>query len=211
MSWSRREGALLQGPKPRACAVPALPSLLWSDRWSHALPSLLWSHALPSLLEAVGPSQLGAWLLGAWWLGANCALGGALGSAVGIAGGIAGGAILIAMWCSLAAERRAYDEANKQRIEKENSMRDALVKQREQEAEEEYRHLMRTPIANGGLRFTARDLPNTTCGSPDFVPVPSDAPLTEPYTPLVLKRPVGRSSMRRACLGGGALRVSAVN
>ena len=110
-----------------------------------------------------------------------------------------------------AAERRAYDEANKQRIEKENSMRDALVKQREQEAEEEYRHLMRTPIANGGLRFTARDLPNTTCGSPDFVPVPSDAPLTEPYTPLVLKRPVGRSSMRRACLGGGALRVSAVN
>lgn len=112
-----------------------------------------------------------------------------------------------------AAERRAYDELNKQRIEKEAAIREALVREREEQAEEEYRELMRTPITHGGLRFTARGMPTTTHGSPDFVPHPSDAPLTEPYTPEVLKRPTTRSMSRAGAgggLGGGAMRVATV-
>ena len=88
-----------------------------------------------------------------------------------------------------AIERRAYDEANKKRIEEENRIREAVVKEREKLAEDEYLKLMKTPIADGGLRFIARDAPATTFGSPDFIPLPSDAPLTEPCTPIVLKRP----------------------
>lgn len=54
-------------------------------------------------------------------------------------------------------------------------------------------------------RFVARPVPKTVHEGPDMVAEPSQAELTVPVTPAVLKRP-SRSSLLG--LGGGAQRVA---
>ena len=104
-------------------------------------------------------------------------------------------------------DRKAFDTAQKARVEAEAAQREALVAAREAEAEAEYEKLMETPVAEGGLRFVARPVPAQTFDGPDFVPEPSAAELTMPVTPLVLKR----ASARTSGMAGGAQRISAAN